>query len=238
MALTPAQNEALIREVDDAVRQDDLINFWQGYGKLVIGAIVLGLAAFGAWLLWLNHQHAQADAAGEQLSTLIKSAQSETLNQESYDQIMASGAPAYKAAAQVVKGALASGKDNTAEADKMFSTIVADKKAPQPIRDLALVRKTALAFDKMKPQDVVATLKPLAEPGGAWFGSAGELTAIAQLKMGQNEAAGATFAAISRDNAAPPTVRLRAAQMAGTLGVASDKIGTIALPNGGAPNAQ
>ena len=54
MALTPAQNEALIREVDDAVREDDLHNIWSRYGRLLIVVIAMGLAVFGGYLLWQN----------------------------------------------------------------------------------------------------------------------------------------------------------------------------------------
>src|SRR4051812_39023454 len=56
LALTPYQSDALIKEVDDAVRQDDMMSFWTRYGRMTIGAVVLALAAYGGWLLWQNHR--------------------------------------------------------------------------------------------------------------------------------------------------------------------------------------
>ena len=47
MALTPQNSEAFMREVDDAVRQDQLTTFWQRYGRILIVVLVVGLAAFG-----------------------------------------------------------------------------------------------------------------------------------------------------------------------------------------------
>ncbi|MEO7248023.1 MAG: hypothetical protein ABIW31_06175, partial [Novosphingobium sp.] len=91
--------------------------------------------------------------------------------------------------------------------------------APQPFRDLAKIRQTALTFDTMKPDDVVTAMKPLAVPGNPWFGSAGELLGIAYMKQGHNDLAGPIFAAISRDKTVPDTLRLRSRQMAGLLGV-------------------
>lgn len=45
-----AQAEALLREVDDAVREDDLRNFWQRYGILLSVVLVLGLGSLAGWI--------------------------------------------------------------------------------------------------------------------------------------------------------------------------------------------
>jgi len=94
-----------------------------------------------------------------------------------------------------------------------------DSHAPQPYRDVALIRVISLQFDQMKPEDVIAKLQPLAKPGEPWFGTAGELIAMAYIKQGNKAAAGKLFAAIAADNNAPLTLRNRSAQIAGTLGV-------------------
>ena len=49
---------------------------------------------------------------------------------------------------------------------------------------IALIRQTALEFDQLKPEEVIARMKPLAAPGEPWFGSAGEMTALALVKQG------------------------------------------------------
>jgi hypothetical protein len=89
----------------------------------------------------------------------------------------------------------------------------------QPYRDLALIRQTALEFEALKPQQVVDRLKPLAIEGAPWFGSAGELVAIAYMKMGKNDLAGPIFAAMAKDANVPQSIRSRARQMAGLMGI-------------------
>ena len=89
----------------------------------------------------------------------------------------------------------------------------------QPYRDLATIRATALEFDQMKPEDVIARLKDLAVAGNPWFGSAGEMTGMALLKLNRKGEAGRMFAAIAADDKVPNTIRSRAVQIAGTLGV-------------------
>jgi len=71
----------------------------------------------------------------------------------------------------------------------------------------------------MKPADVIAQLAPLAKPGSAVFGSAGELVAMAQLEAGNRAAAGQLFAGIAKDEDQAETLRSRARQMAGLMGV-------------------
>ena len=68
MAVTPQDNEAFFREVDDALRQDKLTSFWSRYGRWLVALILLGLAGFGGWLWW-NHQAEQkAGERGEELA--------------------------------------------------------------------------------------------------------------------------------------------------------------------------
>ncbi|MEO7815119.1 MAG: hypothetical protein ABIR87_06710, partial [Sphingomicrobium sp.] len=98
-------------------------------------------------------------------------------------------------------------------------SIADDGSAAQPFRDVATLRLAAMEFDSLKPDQVIARLEPLAKPGGPWFGSAGELTAMAMLKMGRKAEAGRLFAAIAADKTVPETIRSRAVPMAGTLGV-------------------
>ena len=93
-----------------------------------------------------------------------------------------------------------------------------DSDLPQPYRDLALVRMTAVEFDTLKPQAVIERLKPLAVPGNPWFGSAGEMAAIAYLKLTHPQQAGRLFAELARDKKVPDSIRARADQMAGSLG--------------------
>ncbi len=227
MALTPEHNDALIREVDDAVRRDDIMSFWQRYGRLAGVAVGVALAGFGAWLLWLNHQHGQAEQASEQFAVMLKSATATQFDQENYGKLTKGGSPGYSAEAELVKAALASGKADVKAALAAYDAVRADNGTPEPIKELALLRRTALDFDAMKPQQIVDGLKALAVPGGPWFGSAGEMTALAYLKMNKKREAADMFASVNRDPTVTDSIRLRAGQMAGMLGVSPDAIKNI-----------
>lgn len=227
MALTPETNDALIREVDDAVRRDDVLSFWSRYGRLVAGGVGVALAAYGGWLLWVGHQNANAERNSEEFAVMLKSASSGQIDTENYGKLRKDGTSGYKSEAELVKAAIAAGKSDIKASVAAYDAVRADGSAPGPVRDLALVRRTALDFDNLKPQQVIDALKDLAMPGNPWFGSAGEMTAMAYLKMGKKREAGELFASMNRDMSVMASIRLRAGQMAGMLGVSPDTIKTI-----------
>ena len=100
-----------------------------------------------------------------------------------------------------------------------YKSVADDSGLPQPYRDAALIRQTALEFDQLQPQELITRLEPLAKPGEPWFGSAGEMTALALVKQGKHQEAGSLFAAIAKDNSVPSSIRERATQLAASFGV-------------------
>lgn len=219
MALTPAPDDAFMREVDEAVRQDDLSNFGKRYGLLIGGLIVIGLIAFGGWLLWQNHQHSAADEVGEKYAATLATVASGKPDAAALTTLAESGQDGYRASTRLVQAGLKAEKNDITGAIAAYKAIAADTALPQPYRDLALVRQTALEFDTLAPQAVIDRLKPMAEAGNPWFGSAGEMSALAYMKLGKRDLAGALFANIAKDSSVPRTIQTRAVQMASLLGV-------------------
>jgi hypothetical protein len=221
LALPTAPAESFVREVDENLRRDQARDFLKKNGPWIVGAILLFLAGAAGWLYWQDRQQKQAEAETEKLNTVM--GQIGTGQVASAEPQLAtlgnSGAEGVSASARLTSAALALQKSDRKAAIDQYRSVMEDKGLAQPYRDLATVRLTALEFDQMKPDDVIARLKPLAVAGNPWFGSAGEMTAMALLKLGRKDEAGRLFAAIAADTKAPETIRSRAVQIAGTLGI-------------------
>lgn len=225
-----AQEDVLLREVDDAVRQDQYAEAAQKYGKPAAIAVVLGLALFAGYLVWDNRRDAALQKDSEALVASLDQVERGDLASasSSLDPLIADGADGARNAARLLKAGIAMEQSRPDEAAALYDAVASDDAAPQEFRDLATIRAVAARYDKMAPADVVARLKPLAAPGSAWFGPAGELLAMAYLDQGKNAEAGALFAAISRDENTSDTLRSRTRQMAGLLGVdAIDDVDTV-----------
>lgn len=222
MALAPGESsETFIREVDENLRRSQAEDFFKRWGGWVIGGVLLLLLVAAAFLWWRQHQADQAQRHSEELSGIIAdigAGQNRNVPQR-LDAIASEGNDVYRASALLTKAALALQTGNRASAIEEYRKVQQDGSLPKEHRNVALIRLTGLEFDSLKPEEVISRLQPLAEPGNPWFGSAGELTAMAMLKQNRRAAAGRMFGSIAGDRLAPPSVRTRAVQIAGTLGV-------------------
>jgi hypothetical protein len=217
-----AEDEVLIREIDEAVREDALLTFLKDHGAKLLGAIVLMVSALGGYLIWDHYREEALESQSETLTTAldyIDQRDFKTASEKVAPLIADGSSPGARASARFLQAGAALEEGNTAKATGLFKEIADDPTTPPALRDLARVREVSTNFDTMKPADVIAALGPLAKPGNAWFGSAGELVAMAHLENGNRAEAGKLFAAIAKDEDQPETLRSRARQMAGLLGV-------------------
>ena len=156
------------------------------------------------------------------------------------------GSGGAKAAALMLQAGIAQEQGKSAEAAKIFAQVAANGDTPATLKDLATIREIAATYDTRIPADVIAKLKPLAVPGNPYFGSAGEIVAMAYLDQGKTKEAGTLFAEIAKSEDVPDSLRSRARRMAGLYGVDAIvdveealKESTIAnrAPSASAPNA-
>ena len=222
-----------LREVDDALRQDEMLGLFKRYGVpigAVVVALLLGLAGY---LYWDHSSKEAAGAVSEQFTLALDKVEGRNLPaaDEELTGVVAKGGAGSAAAAKLLRGGIAFEQNKPADAAKLFAEVAADGDAPQPFRDLASIREMSVKFDTIPPQQVIDRLKPLAAPGNPWFGNAGELVAIAYMKQGRNDLAGPLLAAIARDETVPDSLRRRTRQLAGLLGVdAIDDVAKAAAP--------
>jgi len=215
-----AEQDVLMREVDEAVRQEELQSFVRRYGILLGIAALVGLLALGGGLWWYEHRQGQLEERSEKLITALDALEARRLDEakQQFAPLAEDSGSAAAAAAKLSLAAIAIQENRTADAVKQFEAVAADADAPQPYRDLATIRAVAANFEGMKPEQVVERLSPLAKPGNPWFGSAGEIVAMAHLKQNRNDLAGPLLAEVAKDEGVPATIRSRTRQLAGLLG--------------------
>lgn len=221
MAQPPDISDTFVREVDENLRRDQMRDFFKAYGGWLTAAVIIFLAASGGFIWWKQHQVTVHEQQVEKLAQVYKDAGAGKISQlpQQLDELSKSRSKGVRAQARFVRAALALQQGDQKTAVATFKALASDTSLPAPYRNAALIRQTELEFDQLQPQEIVARLQPLAKPGEPWFGSAGEMTALAMIKEGKKPEAGQLFAAIARDNSVPETIRTRAVQIAGSLGV-------------------
>lgn len=213
--------QVFLREVDEAVREDQLKYFAARYGLWIVAVVVIGLGSLAGWIFYQNSQNEDSGLRSEEYVAAIDSIRQNNLDgaATALEPLMEANQDGYRAAAQLLQANIALEKNDPKKAIEGYGKVVADDSLPQPFRDLALIRKTTAEFDTLKPQQVIDRLKPLAVPGNPWFGSAGEMVALSYLNMNKSDLAGPLFAQLAKDESVPATIRSRALQMAGVEGI-------------------
>lgn len=223
MALPPTgtTDEAFLREVDEEYRRDQLARIGRRYGMVIVGVVVAALLALGGYLYWNHRSQQAAGATGEQFDAALR-----LMGENQLDKANAElgklnpGTSGYAALSRIAQGNVLLQKNDAKGAAAKFAEVANGDGFDKPYRDLALIRQTVAEFDTVKPDVVIQRMKPLAEPNSAWLGTAGELVASAYLKTGNRAEAGKMYGRIAQGGEkVPETIRARAVQLAGVLGV-------------------
>jgi len=230
LALPPDSGDSFIREVDENLKRDQARDFAKKNLPWLVAAVALFLIGVGGYIYWQHRQDQKAAEQSEQLAQIFRAVGTTTESSvpQRLEQVASDGGDATRATARFAKAAIALDKNDRQTALAEYAKIAGDSGLPDAYRNLATVRRTALEFDTLKPEEVIARLQPFNKAGDPWFGSAGEMTAMALLKQGKKAEAGRLFASIAADAQVPESIRSRAVQIAGTLGVdASASVPTL-----------
>ncbi len=222
MAIKPTeQSDVFLREVDEELRRERITTFFTRYGWLVLAGVVLLLAGIAGGMWWRQNQEAKAAEKGEALLQAMEQLQAGNRNAAlpKINELASSNNEGYQAAGLFARAGAEIAANNQTAAVATLKSIFDNDDFADAYRNAALIRQTQIEFDRLPPQQVIQRLQPLANAGSAWFGSAGEMVAVAHLKMNRPQQAAPIFAAIARDENVPPSIRQRAVQMAGSLGV-------------------
>ncbi|MFN3371488.1 MAG: tetratricopeptide repeat protein [Sphingomonadaceae bacterium] len=214
------RDDAFIREVDEAYREDEFKRFLSKWGGWILLAVLLVLGAIGGWMWWQAEQQRRIEALSEQFSAVLTKVDSGATT-EAMAELEAIGQgsnPSYRALAAFTEAGIAVNGGDTDKAIGAIGRVADDPKAPQPMRDAAVLKRLRLEFDKLEPAEILKRTEPYIAGDSPWFPIAGEMAAIAHVKAGNPEKAGPIFLRIASDLRAPVSLRARAEQMAAALG--------------------
>lgn len=224
------RDDAFIREVDEAYREDEMKRFFRQYGRWLLLAVGVGLAALGGWLWWQAEQVRRSEALSEQFQAALEKADSGATTEAvaSFEEIAKSGNVSYRSLAAFSQAGIALNGGDAEKAAALFKAVADDPKAAQPLRDSATMKYLRVEFDKLPPAEVLKRVEPYLAGDSPWFPIAGEIAALAHVKAGAPDKAGPLFYRIAADERTPQSLRARAEQMAAALGqdvtkIASDR---------------
>jgi len=208
----------IFREIDEELRRDNLLKLWQRYGRYVIAAVVVALAIAGGVVAWKNHQLSQRQAQSVRYSAamaLLRAGKNAEAAKIFASVAMEGGG--YSRLADFEAADLATLAGDRKAAIAAYDRIAGSPDVDPEFRDVATLLSAMNGLADGDAQTQIAKLKPLTDTGNPWRPTALEVTAAAQLKLGDQAAALDIFKKLADDPGAPEGVRARAAEMAAAL---------------------
>ncbi|HEY1798434.1 MAG TPA: tetratricopeptide repeat protein, partial [Stellaceae bacterium] len=163
----------IFREIDEELRRDNLLKLWQRYGKYVIVAAVVILAAGGGFAAWRQHLQTERKAVSTRYFGALSAigAAKEADAQKMFADLAQTGG-GYALLARFEQAALMAKSGDKAGAIGMYDSIAKSSGVDPEFRDLAALLSAMHALPDADPKTVIAQVAPLTESGKPYRASA------------------------------------------------------------------
>jgi hypothetical protein len=208
-------DDSFVREVDEELRQDKAKALWDRYGPLLIGLIILVVAATAAVVMYRSYTERQANASGDRFLSAIELAAAGKTDEAmaGLKSLEEDGYGSYPILARMRQAALAAQSGDSAGAVAAFDAAAADTAIPQAVRDMARLRAGFVLVDSGSYADVAARVETLTADTNPLRHSAREALGLAAWKEDRAADALALFEQILNDANAPAALSGRARMM-------------------------
>ncbi len=212
-----SNQDSFINEVTEEVRRDKLFKMFRRYGWMGALAIVLivGGATINEWLK--SRAASEAQAAGDAIIVALES-ENPVARAASLAELEAGDNQSRKAIIVLLAADAELDDGNVAGAVAKLEELSNNTSAPAAFRDLATVKTAIIGADTVPPEERIARLNALALSGSAFRLIAMEQIALAEIEMGETEAAITRLREIVADAGVTQDLRLRATQLIVALG--------------------
>lgn len=210
------EQDNLIREIEEELRQENLNKLWKKYGNVVMGAAVLlvvSVAGFKGWQSYDNEQRAKAAAV---LIDATRAAETGK-PQDALAALTRLGDDApggYAMLARFQAAALLAKSGDKTAAATAYGALAEDTGVDALYRDLAAVLAGLNEVDTADPASLRQRMARITDDTNPWRYSAREIMALTSVRSGNKAEARSQFEALAKDPATPTSLRQRAEAMA------------------------
>lgn len=213
-------DSAVLQEVDEAVRKDDLKLWWNRYGTLVVAGAVAVVVVVAGMVGWRQYEAGQRAAASAAYSmALAKIGPDVAAARTDLEKQASDAREPYRSLAALIVAQLQSTPDEQVAA----LTAVAAKLSVPELADLATVIAALKSVDTPKADEMAARLDALAGPDRPFRISVREVQALAAVRKGDSKRARELWGEIAKDPGTPQGAAQRASAMLNLYAAAEAK---------------
>lgn len=208
-----ANDESILREVDQELAEDRQWAMFRKHGPGIIGAAAAVVVGVAGWQIYTFQKDAKAKRQALEYKNAVELLAEDSESGRTALQAVAEEGGGYGVLAELQRAAAFARAGERLNAQEAYRAVYNDNSVSKRIREFARLRSAyiSLSFGR---DEVLADLGDLAEQPGAFNVYAREVSGLAALEAKDYETALAIFRQLSIDIAAPEPVRLRAENFA------------------------
>lgn len=208
-------DDSFVREVDEAVRQEELKRLWDRYGLVILlGAVLIvgGVASYKGWVYWQAQRAANAGARFVGALTLVEDGKSADAI-AAFTELAADGPAGYRILSRFQMAAAEAKAGRLDKAVTTYDELASSFETDDILKDFARVQAAALLVDTVGLQAMKDRIGALADNVGPWRHSAREYLGLTAYREGNYAEAEDYFTRSLVDPGIPPNMRRRAEMM-------------------------
>jgi len=199
------KRDAFLREVDEEVRKEQLLQLWKRFGTLIVALVVLAVGGVGWWQWSKSRTLSQAEAAGARFEAAARDlgdAPSDAALKV-FSQIAADSPRGYRALARlrIASEHIKAARPGDALAE--YEAIGKEQTFDPILREFAQLQAALLRLDTADWTEIENRLTPLIDGASAWRSPAREALAIGAIRAGKTDVARKQLDALLADRNLP-----------------------------------
>ncbi len=214
------EQDALMKEVSDDLKQDRLLELWKKYGKYVVVAIVviIGLTAIiEGYKSWKKSVEVRETQSFVSAMSLIDAGNMDGAI-AAFTDISENARTDFKDLAKLQIVNIYFEQNKLEEAIKTLEEIYNNKSINKTLRNIAGVKLVSHTLDTSDPAKLKEILQPMTIEENAFRYTAKEMIALLELKEGNFEKSKAIFRELASDNLVAVGIKNRAEEMLAIIG--------------------
>ena len=215
-------DDALIREINEDLREEQMKKLWQRYGGYVVGVALLIVVIVAGYQGWKQYDISTRSSEGEQFHTALQLVRSgnDAQAMAAMRTLSEDASTGYGVLAQFQEAALLAKQGDAPGAASLYKQIARENTGNVALSGLAnilgvMVEVNAGGYDRLALE---LRLAAIAEDSHPYRHSAWELLGVIALDAGDAAKAREAFAQLANDASAPQGLRERAVNLLQNLG--------------------
>ena len=215
MADSKSDDDIFVKEVEEEIKQENLLNLWKRFGKIIIAVVTLFIIGIAGFKGWESYDRNQRENQSLNYNNLINSLAEGSNNKALLilESMETNQVRSYSTLTKLINPTILNSSGNSREKSLSYENIMQNNSVEPIFRDLALILWGYDNLSSSKPSKITTKLARLNDSASPWRHSAREIIALSEKRAGNREKARSILKGLIDDATTPNGLRTRASEI-------------------------